>query len=743
MKKILPVLATLLALSALAGCNKKKTNNNETDSNEVSQDFKITLDKDNQLDAGDFVKDDIKLHFDENSVNEHPSDLFIEIGPYGSLYLENYVPGLTEVHTKARTTTEYIGEYFLASSSTPNSVEHFVMYTSTTCTIGLSPDMPYFSIHNRAGIPLYLELVEISGTKPTSEVEPLKNKIKVVDKVAHYEPGVEVNPYLNQEIDPSDIPSNRIVKKINEDQKFINPGKYTYGYEVYKKNDDGSMGKMLYSSIAELSIEGTSSNGDFLAIFHLPNNQESIIRVPNHQKVDISQNPDLLKYNWNSPVNDFVTPFYADRHYYPVFSVIGMPVNKDGDGCYPVNTTYNFLEKSFVMPDPQMMKGYKFAGWYMDYDLTTPYDPDASYNGDVVLYAKCLETDKDFRKVYYHDYDGSFLNRVDLLYVNDSISLPDFKDINTKLKDQDLMYEVKVGTNRVGMLMPAHDYSETGHYNGDKLSYDMIKTYDGDIHLYISKFQFYYDGPGEFTRFFTDAEENTVVSGYRMPETHKDGDFVLPGRYVMINKTSWQYDFNLYVDPSRGDEFMVTDEVNGYIVDQGSFNSIASYGYGNKLTAQSKPLSGILRHESVIRVGRRAFFNRYGLQGTYFPRNAREFDVESYANTTFNEVLLLPKGLQKIGQRAFLGSKNIKYVALPKSLKSVGKNAFSLGNYDETTFSFKDVRYREIYKDQIVFYYEGSEDDFNKLDQATRDEITNNALQIFYNYDYHPRYGRN
>ena len=69
--------------------------------------------------------------------------------------------------------------------------------------------------------------------------------------------------------------------------------------------------------------------------------------------------------------------------------------------------------------------------------------------------------------------------------------------------------------------------------------------------------------------------------------------------------------------------------MHGYIVDQGSFNSICSYGYGNKRYEHSKPLQGILRHDSVLRVGRRAFFNRYGLVGTYFPKNATEFTVES------------------------------------------------------------------------------------------------------------------
>ena len=743
MKKVIPFLASVFVISLLAGCHTGKTenHNNNNNNNNEEEIYTITLDKDNQLDGGDFSQDGVYFHFDENAVKEHPEDLFIEIGPYGSLYLENYVPGLTEVHTKAIVTTEYIGEYFLGSSSTPNCVEHFVLYSSTTNSIGLSPDMPYFSIHNRGSVPLYLEYVKISGQKVKEDVEPLKQKIQVHNKVVYYDPTTPVDPYSTCEIDPKDIPDNRIVKKINEDQSFVSPGKYTYGYEVYKKDSKGEMGKMLYSSVAELSIQGTKDH-KHLAVFHLPNGTDSILTVANHQQVDISEDENILKYNWNSPINDFITPFYGDRHYYPVFSVTGLSSNKDGDGCYPLTTTYNMLEKSFELPEPQMMGGYKFGGWYMDHELTTPYDPEAEYTGDITLYAKCVQTNKEFRKVYYHDYDGSFLKKVDLLYVNESLSLPKFKDIQTTLKAQDLMYEVIVGSNRMGMVMPEHDYSETGHYNGDNRTYDMIKTYFGDVHLYVSQFEFYYDGPAEFTRIFEDSEQNTVISGYKMPEERHEGDFILPGRYVHINKTSWAYDFNLYSDPMRGDEFLVTDEVDGYIADQGSFNSLTSYAYGNKNSIHSKPLKGIIRHDSVIKVGRRAFFNRYGLEGTYFPKNAREFDVESYANTTFNDILLLPKGLQKIGQRAFMGSKNIRYVALPKTLTSVGKGAFSLGEYDESTYSFKNIQYRVNTIDAIVFYYEGSEEEYNRLDEDTREEIENNAIKVVFNYSYHPRFGR-
>ena len=761
--KLVAFLAVSIALPTLIGCNK--TNNSSCSCPPVSSDSltngsseenslsnssttltssdrkTIVLNKDNQLDGGEITLEGVTFHFDENSVFEHPDNCFIEIGPYGSLYLENYVQGIGRVYAYVAKADNYTGEFFMGTSSTPNSVDWASVYTQSYTMVDLDADKPYFSIHNRAGNKLLIDKIEINYEKPKEDYEPLKEKIKVSDKYAKYDINSPVDPYLGKEIDPKDIPENRIVKKINEGKTYVKPGKYTYGYEVYNKNKDGTPKKMLYSSTAELTIEGSRTGNKHLAIFHKPTD-DIILEVANHQKVNINDSYSIREYNWDSPINDFDTPFYGDRHYYAVFNVVGMPSNKDGDGCYPVYTTYTMLEKSFVIPDPVMMEGYKFAGWYLDHELTKVYDPDAEYVGDITLYAKCVETDKNFRKVYYHDYDGKFLNRVDILYENSSIVLPKFEAIGTSLKDNELMYEVRIGTNRTGMLIPEHDFERIGHYNGDKLSYDMIKEYDGDIHLYVSKFEFYYDGPAQFTRIFTDSENNSVISGYKMPETNVIGDFILPGRYIHNNKSTWQYDLSLYSDPTRSDEFLVTDEVHGYIVDQGSFNSICTYGYGNKIAEHAKPLQGILRHDGVLKVGRRAFFNRYGLVGTYFPKNAIEFDVESYSNTTFNDVLLLPKNLQKIGQRAFMGSKNIKYVALPKSLKSVGKGAFSLGTYDESTCSFKDIKYRINYTDQIIFYYEGSEEDFNRLDSDTLNEINNNALKIIFNYKYNPRYGR-
>lgn len=733
------LLFALVASLLMTGCSKKKTNENETD--DLGEEFSIVLDENNQIDGGSILKDGIFFHFDENSVIEHPTDSFVEIGPYGSLYLENHVPGIKVVRVTARHTIDYSGSFFLGKSSTPNSVEVYSLYSETSLFVNLNDDYPFFSIHNREGNILIIDTVEITGISCCDPEKDLKDLLTVSDKVVSYQKNVNVDPY--DEIDESKIPSTRIVKKIDEGRIYNEPGEFAYGYEVYSKTKDGNTGKLLFTSKAELTIKGSTNNRP-LAIFHLPE-RLSILEVNSDGTLNLESDSDLLKYNWENKINDFTTPITSDRHFYPEFSVVGIPSNKNADGCFNAYTTYSSFDGVIDMPEPVMKDGYKFGGWFLDYDLTKPFDKDNKYNFNLTLYAKCIETNDNFRKIYYRDYDGTFLNRIDYLYENNFIDLPKFDEIHTSLDTDKLMYEVRVGPNRINMVMPEHDYiniyGRSEHYNGDKLTYEMVKEYDGDITLYVSKFEFYDNGPAQFTRIFSDFEQNTVITGVKMFEEYHEGDFVLPGRYVEINKQTGRYDFNTFSDLTRTDDFLITDEVHGYIADQGSFNSISSYGYGNKSEIYSKPLNGIVRHDSVLKVGRRAFFNRYGLQGTYFPKYAREFDIESYANTHFNENLLLPKNLIKIGNRAFMGSKNIKNVVLPKTLTTVGKGAFSIGKYNEDTTIFEDIRYRTN-AEKINFYYEGSEEDFAKLSTETKNEILNNANKIIYDFTYNPYYGK-
>lgn len=746
------------------------------------EEYDIVLDQFTHLDGGDVEVNGVKLHFDENMVNENCENGFVEIAPYGSLCLETYLPGITKVYAEEIYDGGTDGGFFLDSSATPNVIDGDTWYTQTSHWINMSPDAPYFMLKNR-DIPTVFKCVKIKYL-PIDPEKVLRELIQVEDLETTFSPSEHLNPYEVNPLDESKIPENRIVEPI-EPLEYTEPGEYLYGYEVYTKTNEGKKGKLLYSSQATCKLAGTSTIKHW-AVFHVEDHTE-YIAVGKNQKVDLSLNPKVSGYNWKTPYNDFETPFTEDRHFYPEYSIIGLPNHKNGDGCEPLKASYNGFDRHIDMPDPDMMDGYTFGGWYMDFECTQPFDPDAAYSGNLVLYAKCLEEVKNYRKVLYYDYDGTMLNRIDLLEEKEGakISLPTFDEIGTRLGSSQYetrMYEVRLGAVRADMLRPEGEYPLDGahtdmasnaprpaqaplgqHYDGDTLNYDDIKDYHGDIKLIVTKVEVYGNPLAAYTLFWKDIDQqyydgeghlydpadptqepvldhNYVASGFTQDEVFKEGDRILTGRYLDWNE-DWSFDFTTYYDPQRCDEFAVTDEVKGYIIDQGSYNSIAAYGYGNKHVAHSKPLEGILRHDSVIKVNRRAFFNRYGLKGTYFPKNAREFALESYANVHFNKNLLLPKNLSKIGDRAFVGSTNIETICLPKSLKSVGKGAFSLADYDDETYLFSNVHYREG-DEKIIFYYEGNERDFKALDDATKLEITSNASKIIYNVDYTPYYGK-
>lgn len=742
MKKFALLFSSLLILP-LAGCGGDSTPKGEP----IDPDYQIFFNKDTHLVDGEITsRIGVHFHFDEKAVIEDSPTGFITLGAYGGIYLQNYVPGIKELYVKATYEGGYIteGGYAIGISSTPNSFESYQI-SQTTGGMFVTLDKPYISLINRGSKDLIIEELKFKYEEDTSE-NLLKEMIQVKDMSMKLDLSNPIKPYDYFPLDESKIPSNRIVKKIGPEEYTL-PGEYTFGYEVHNNLGEDGVGKLLYSSTATFKVSGTIDN-KHLAIFHLED-KDVLIPVNDNEKVNPTLKEDISTYDWNNVINDFSTPLSSDRHFYPNYNVIGLPTNKDGDGCHITHSKYSGLTGKVDMPDPVMKEGYKFGGWFLDHACTKVFDMEARHSGNLTLYAKCKETTDNFRKVYYYDYDNSILNRVD--YINEdedaSISLPKFSDIGTKLEDTSVEltkgYEIRMGANRLGVLRPEGKYPFTPEdetYPGDKLEYKTVKDNFGDIKLCVIRLEVYSYPEEGVLRFFTDLEENIVSSGLPQEEFKSEGDRILAARYIDHDE-DWHYSYNTYYDPVRGDTYLVTDEVNGYIIDGGLYTSISTYGYGNKYREHSKPLEGILRHDSVVRVSRRAFFNRYGLKGTYFPCNAREFDLEAYSSTFFNDYLLLPTSLKKIGKRCFVNSGNIHHVFLPVSLEQVGEGAFSKAEFDEETNEFKNVQVRSG-EEKIMFYYEGSEEQFKRLDPKTQLEITNNASTIIYNVKYNPCYSK-
>ena len=559
--------------------------------------------------------------------------------------------------------------------------------------------------------------------------------------------GYPYNPYKGYEIDPSQIPTDRVVLPTMAEGEYPDaPGRYTYGYDVYDVDKDGNARKLLYSKTKTFRLVGMNltpvPDNQKVVTFHIPdeNGKEKLI----HQETkdgsyDMTKIPsECLQYSWESPYNHF--KYISDEHYYPVFRVTGLSANKEGDGCYPVHLTYSYAERGFTMPDPQMKSGYRFGGWYLDPELTKPFDENKLNPGNLILYAKCVETDLNLRRVYYHYEDGTLADRIDYLYSDDEkLTLPqasEFMELPRTMKN--FFWEIFCGSTRMGL------YRQTnGDTAGDKIKYSDFSGKSGEVHVYATDVHLIPSLRWTYDLFSEDADGNNVFQHTQMASSYqRETDFVIPG-YAVRQRTNGEYHIQADGFPvNRTGQFFMTDEKKGaYVIDGGTLKTISSYGYGN--IEMRKPLSGILRHEAVKKVSRRAFFNRYGLQGTYFPRNATDFEIEAYANVSFNRVLTLPKGLTRIGDRCFLGAENINYVCLPRTIKSIGPNAFAYARYNATLRVFENIANRTVPGNEpIVFLYEGSEQDFNILDEVTKAAVRNNASEIVYNYSYGTYYGR-
>ena len=715
--------------------------------------YLLRIDSSNPLKGGNVsTKGGTIIHFDEYGVDENTGSGLLELAAYGNIALQTPISGISTVDVWAR--TDENKDFYLTAGATPNSCEFtwpsYEGHTSLDLQTALQGSCFYFAVHNKTSEPIVIDKIEITYSCEDTEVG-LKTLIDShlcmpLDVTFN---GKERNPYEDSPIDPSQIPENRkIIPTIKEGEYPFAPGRYTYGYEVYDVDSKGNARKLLYTRTKNFRILGENltpiPDNRKVVTFHIPdeNGKEKLItKETKDGSFDITSIPqECLQYSWDSPYNFF--KYIGDEHYYPVFRVNGISSLKEGDGCYPVHTTFSYLERGFQMPNPQMKAGYQFGGWYTDLGLTKPYDENRLYTGNLTLYAKCIETNLDVRRVYFHQEDGTLASHIGYLFSDDNkMTLPEASDIMDLPRDMDPFYwAIYCGNTYMGLYKQS--VTEKG-IKGDQIKFSDFTGHAGDIHAYATEVRRISDEIWSYDLIDQDVEGNEVFQHTLMASTYKaNQDFIIPGFAVRPRDNHEYHDQADSFPIARTGQFFMTDEKEGaYLMDGGTLKTIASYGYAN--IEMRKPLPGILRHEAVRKVGRRAFFNRYGLKGTYFPKNAVEFDIEAYANVNFNHILTLPHGLTRIGDRCFIGASDIKYVCLPRSIKSIGPNAFAYGTYNRETRVFENITPRTTPGNEaITFLYEGSEADFNKLDDVTKTEIKNNAYKIVYNYSYGAYYGR-
>ena len=155
------------------------------DEETIDPDYPIVFDEHVHLTAGEITsRIGVHFHFDEKAVTEKPEDAFMILGPYGGIYLQNYIPGIQEVYVQAVYDGGYIDEggYVVGISATPNSVEHFQM-TQTDTRVLVNLDRPYISIINRGNKNLIIKSIRFKYAEDLTE-KALHDMTQVEDKSA-------------------------------------------------------------------------------------------------------------------------------------------------------------------------------------------------------------------------------------------------------------------------------------------------------------------------------------------------------------------------------------------------------------------------------------------------------------------------------------------------------------------------------------------------------------------------------
>ena len=681
------------------------------------------------LENGDFYTNaGTRLHFNEDGVIEGG---YIEIAPLGGLYLTTPINGLANVAINLYDRNGYEDQFTFAWCSAP--YEAMEIYDgganadegqgrhdfSTPNAFGLPPR--YFCITNPSDskyIRINYIVIYYECTQNFDEIvgEPLAPASSAYDNT-------DVAKTLEWNISSEAAHVDFFDRGYVEEYLQRFPGTYPVAYTVYSASSDHSF---QYSKLSSYTVAGFQ-NGNHAVTFH---------GAFEHAYGWVEEASDGQDYHgafpggwiWDAPINDFKN-ITEDRHYYPVMNAFGFDPNGH---CSTVVANWYLNEGHVEMPEPDHVdEGYYFVGWYKDSSLSIPYDPNQTYNSNLTLYAKVVKPQPLFpiRPIYYYSVDKHNLHR--------KLEKIDYVILNQVSGD------TRYGDYRVHQLTEDAFYYNTGDDDGYCQTSSLLRIkekagpvvildlYDPDVEL-NHDYHIEYRSETITGETFHTATHFSDRTGYReMFDPLANVDRQLPALPFHVKdgqtrKTIVATDGYIYPYARR----------NTYLDDLDALTEIGPYAYACYSASSAKPLYGLSGHNRVTKVGRRAFFNRFGLadNSTYFPPNATIFDTEAYANVFFNNnILMLPNTLQKIGPRCFMGCQNLKRVYLPSSLTSVGSNAFGLGTFDEQLDQFNDV-YDEK---RIDFYYQGTEAQYHALPLSTRRNIEADARSITFGVELH------
>ena len=671
-----------------------------------------------EMQNGDFYTNaGTRLHFNEDGVTE---SWYLEIAPLGGLYLTTPINGLKNVEINLY---NYQDQFTFAWCSAP--------YEAMDVYDGGGPDARHydFSTTNSDNLPpRYFSITNPSSTKSIrinsiairysceSDYDGIVSEPLVSSTSAYDEIFIDKTLKWGDNIDAEIAHVDFFDRGYYENDVFRIPGSYPVAYTVYSASEDHSF---QYSTLASYTVKGMES-GNHAVTFHdsYEHAHGEVFEVAKGHNFT-GQYP--THFIWDAPINDF-TNVTEDRHYYPVMNAFGFDPNGH---CSPVTANWYLNECHVEMPAPDRVdEGYQFVGWFIDAQCNRPYDKHETKQSNLTLYAKVIPSSYPIRPVYYYDVDR------DLLSV-----------------DYVVLDHVK-GDSRYGNYTVGRLYDHGFYYNAsDEAGYCTT----GDV-ITID------DKKGPVT--ILNIDDQNIVNN-RDYHVEYRSETVTSDTFYTVTHFSDRKGYREVYDPigrvdeplsplafhiPDGETFKTIVSTDGYIYpyarrntyldDLDALTEIGPYAYACYGSHSAKPLYGLSGHNRVTKVGRRAFFNRFGLadHATYFPPNAAIFDTEAYANVFFNNgIIILPNSLQKIGARCFMGSQNVNRIYLPLSLTSVGSNAFAVGTFNEEIDEFVNIHDSP----RIDFYYQGSEEQFNALPATTKQRILNNSRSITYNVELH------
>ena len=680
------------------------------------------------LHNGDFYTNaGTRLHFNEEGVTEGG---YLEIAPLGGLYLTTPINGLQSV-TLDLYTSHYPNDYYedkfnFSWCSAP--YEAMDIYDGGK----LDPRNRHdFSPEDSTDLPPRY----FSITNPSDSKSIRINAIAIDYRCASNYESIVGGPLQEASSAYDDTDSVKTLRwNVNSDAAHVDffdrgflerdllryPGTYPVAYTVYSASGDHAF---QYSKLSSYTVEGYE-NGKHAVTFHNAFDHAGGNVYEAADKQDYS-GPYPAHWIWDAPINDF-TNITEDRDYYPVMNAFGFDPN---GRCSTVSANW-YLNEGFVeMPAPDHVdEGYQFVGWYTDSDFRTPYDVHRTHNSHLTLFAKVIKSAHPVRPVYYYDVDRRLM-------------MLDYATLNQVSGD------TRYGTYLVKALYDHGFYYNASETDGYCKSSDYITVQErsGPVVILTIDDQTLLD-PHQH-EYHVEYRSETVTGDTFYTATHfsdRQGYRELFDLIADVDRPLPALQFHISED--EGETFKTITSTDGYIYpyarrntyldDLDALTEIGPYAYACYSASSAKPLYGLAGHNRVSRVGRRAFFNRFGLadNASYFPPNAKIFDTEAYANVFFNNnILILPNTLQKIGPRCFMGCRNLKRVYLPLSLASVGANAFGMGTFDEGLDQFNDVHNEK----RLDFYYQGSEAQYHALPLATRQNIEANARSITYGVDLH------